>query len=308
MDRDYKFKYMKLNRKGVMHWKFAYKYDGKRSKELAFYWGNINKIRNNVREDNPNYRSSLWDGNRVYGYNRGDPNRHPGTLSITRKKDLKGRRKTYSKRYKGTWAGQIMGFHKYDGERIDDLFNKHAKYPRLRKKPEKVGGVDCYVIDAFVKGKGRYTLWIDPIHNFHLAKIETQRGENDYVADDRLIKGDSASETFEVLRFERVGDTWFPKECRCKCFRNSKKTGNHHNFETIIKFTKVLFNPDHEALQSFVLNDIPNGVTVQFSDLPGGAKFTLQDGQLIPNFSTTLERQIGAQAVEKILKTYPRRL
>ena len=169
-----------------------------------------------------------------------------------------------------------------------------------------MGGVDCYVIDAAVKRKGKFTLWIDPIHDFHLAKIETQRRENDYLGPKQLRKGDYLNDTFEVLRFERVGNIWFPKECKYIC--HDYKYGTRSNSEYSIKFTKVLFHPDHEALQSFVLNDIPNGVRVAFTDLPGGAAFIWQDGQLIPNFDSTLERQIGKQAIEKILKTYPRRL
>ena len=61
-----------------------------------------------------------------------------------------------------------------------------------------------------MEGKGRYTLWIDPVHDYHIAKSHVQRKEGDCFNKRILKKNESGNEIFEVLRFQQIGDSWFP--------------------------------------------------------------------------------------------------
>jgi len=277
---DTKFNYPKLNWSGENHVQFEDKYDGNRCKTQVSKWGNINSTTQDVKRNNASYYSKLWDGDSIYTYSRGNPS-DTGMVIISRKNDPKGFKKKNTNAVRDSYSGQAMGYHRFDGERIDDLIKNHSKHLRLREKPGKAGGVDCYIIDAVVEGKGKYTLWIDPVHDFHIAKIKVQRSENDHVFANRLKKGDYSNESFEVLRFERVGSNWFPKECKWK----SKKF-THKKLaieEKSIKFTNVVFNPDHKALKSFLPTDIPDGTEVKLRALPPSIKFIWQDGKWIPD-------------------------
>ena len=43
----------------------------------------------------------------------------------------------------------------------------------------------------------------------------------------------------------------------------------------------MIFNPDHDALGSFLPDDIPSGTSTKFSALPPSMKFTWQFGMAI---------------------------
>jgi hypothetical protein len=267
---------------GVRHIKFNDKYDGDRSKTEAFTWGHLGNLFPDVKENNAHYTSQLWDGDSYYTYSRGSRGKNPsdlGMVIISRKNDSEGFQKGFTNIVKNGFSGQIMGYNRYDnGERIDKMFDR-AEHLKLREERENLRDVDCYVIDAVVKGKGEYTVWIDPIHDFHIAKIQVHRKENDYIIQNRLKKGDYSNEVFEILCFERVGDSWFPKECKWK--NRAFQYGKTQRSEYDIKFTKVVFNPDHEAMKSFLPTDIPNGTEVKLRAFPPSRKFIWQDGEVV---------------------------
>jgi len=293
---DTKFNYPDLNWSGENHVKFEDKYDGNRCKTQVSKWGNINLTAPDVKRNNANYYSKLWDGDSVYTYSRGNPS-NTGMVIISRKNDPKGFKKKDTNAVRHSYSGQAMGYHRYDGERIDDLIKNHSEHLRLREKHENVGGVDCYIIDAVVEGKGKYTLWIDPVHAFHIAKIKVQRSENDHVFANRLKKGDYSNESFEVLRFKRVGSNWFPKECKWKSkkFTHKKLAIEEKN----IKFTNVAFNPDHKALKSFLPTDIPDGTEVKLRALPPSIKFIWQDGEPVAVTSLAKTLNISFAGLEQ---------
>src|SRR5687767_3699799 len=53
-----------------------------------------------------------------------------------------------------------------------------AAAQKVRDRRERVGGVMCYVVEAKAPS-GRYTLWIDPEHGYHIAAAECRRSGDD---------------------------------------------------------------------------------------------------------------------------------
>ena len=57
---------------------------------------------------------------------------------------------------------------------------------------------------------GKYTFWIDPAHGYNIAKGTTVQREGDIIAGHKL-QGERKS-SYEVVRFEKIGDVWLPME------------------------------------------------------------------------------------------------
>ena len=43
---------------------------------------------------------------------------------------------------------------------------------------EKVGEYQCYVVEAVVKNRGKYIIWLDPEHGYNIAQAMVRKGEN----------------------------------------------------------------------------------------------------------------------------------
>jgi len=266
------------NRSGEKYTKAEHRFDGTRSSELVFWWGNVDIYSTNVSKDQAHYSSGLWDGENRYWYTRTSPS-DPGLVTISRKKDPGGVPKEWTDIIKGkNIVGEMMGYHWGDnGKRVDELLLNNAEHLELRQ--EKLRGVDCYVIDAIVKGKGKYKIWIDPIHDYHIAKIHVWRKEGDYVHTRMAKKNQSTNEMFEILRFQKIGASWFPLEYKMK--RTIIDNGRLSKENKITNITNIVLNPDHDALKSFIPDDIPNEATVKFTALPPSKEFIWQDGKVV---------------------------
>ena len=265
----YDDKQKSLNFSGTMYFKDCIKYDGNKLKTTEYVWGNISPIEPDVPESEADYSSHLCDGEKRYSHGRVGSDL--GYVMISKQEN-----KDYD--IKLASCEQAMGYMHYDFKRIDELIRENPSQVKLRDKPENIRGVDCFVIDAILKGYGEYHLWIDPEHDYHIVKMQIKRVENDRILDNKLKKGEFCKETFEVFTFERYGDIWFPK--KCKLTYDKFQFGNPSKDERSITFTKAVFNPDHEALGSFKLDDIPNGANVL---IPGvdGISYTWKNGKII---------------------------
>lgn len=124
--------------------------------------------------------------------------------------------------------------------RIDLVF-RLARKISVRDEMETVRGSKCYVVDAIVpKGKNRfkYKIWLDPKHDYHVAKavVWMQRGK--YLSCDNV-------------RFKRIDGVWVPVEKDIE--RKREKPLDGKNMEKLhVKCTRVVLKPDHGALRSFV--------------------------------------------------------
>jgi Leucine-rich repeat (LRR) protein len=277
---DTTFAYTGFNGVGINHLNSETRYDGNRVKNIGYTWGDINARDRNVKEEDAHYSMNMWDGETAYSYTKSKPhNKGKGTLKITGK-DSPGRYvKIASDAFKKTHFARVMGYHIGDTVRIGELFLRPSTELRLRGERGNVNGVDCYVVEADVPEYGKYTVWIDPVHDYHIARIRCRRGPGDRlgtkILKDKAIRRDS----FEVLEFEKKGGAWFPKTCKLK--RYYTFPGHKSISEKDLTFSMITLNPDHDALGSFLLDDVANGSDVLVRPLPPSMKFVWQDGKVV---------------------------
>ena len=233
--------------------------DGDRVCHRATSWDNVTETK-----ENPGYGSFLWDGQSLITYHT-YPN--IGTAHVFISKDKSGKESIVSNEYKGA---PLLGYCPGDYKRID-LILVGADDISLREKTEPIGESKCYVIDAQTKC-GKYGVWIDPDHGYNIGKIEVQRKKGDLVGDQATAKTDM-SFSLNNVRFEQIDKIWVPMEAEMKQTDDSQgKTVECHH-----KRTEVILNPDHEALKSFVADDIPDGTNVDFSH--DKSKYIWQNGK-----------------------------
>ena len=278
------FNYPQHNWTGTRYDKFECRSDGNRCRTRTSMWGNIDMIRSkNVSKEHPDYSSYLWDAEHVYYYNRDSQS---GYVTLCREKDPGGIPDAY-KNYAvsdSIYPGQIMGYTRGDkGKRIGEMLELAES---LKLRQERLRGADCYVIEGVVKQHGEYTVWIDPTHDYHIAKIRIQRKENDYFNDRRAGKGDSIDSVFEVLNFERFGDVLLPKKCKLE--RTICNAGDCGTESKIVNITNIVLNPDHDALKSFVPDDIPNETPVGILAFPS-VEFIWKDGKVVDENGREIE-------------------
>jgi hypothetical protein len=133
-----------------------------------------------------------------------------------------------------------------------DTLRKSSKIS-IRDKKEKIRGVGCYVIDAEFQ-KNKCTLWIDPEHGYNIAQ-----------AQGKLIqlrgKPYNVAIALQDVHFRKIDDVWIIEKGvlrRLQKFRN----GDFTNEKRYCELTEMILNPDHNALGSFVPDDIKNGAKV----------------------------------------------
>ncbi len=262
---------------GTGYRKHEWRFDGQHCKNITYLWGDISIRDRDVKEEDADYHSDLWDGQTGYIFDR--HNKASGNVIISKKSDPGDHEKVCSESFKHTHFGEIMGYHWGDDVPINELFLQTFATLQLREKRNNVRGVDCYVLEATVPGRGEYTVWIDPVHDFHIARIRVQRKSGDRIYDDVLRENATAKGLFEVVEFEKVGEVWLPKTSKMK--RVSHSNDIHTNEECEISFTQIILDPDHEKLGSFLPDDIPNGTQVWFRALPPSETFIFQDGKVI---------------------------
>jgi len=260
--------------------KFECRVDKNRGSLRWYMWGYVSNLYPNVSKDRPQYYSKLWDGQNYYSYGCVPPG--PGNVSTIRKKDI-------SKKWEGLervvgWpVALMMGYKPGDNKRIHERLGR-AQHIRLRKKKEKIGTANCYVIDAVVRGHGKYKLWIDPVHDYHIAKIHVRKEEGDYKSaygGKKLPKNSYIDKTYEVLSWQQIGGSWFPSRYKQKG-RNFGERGLGKT-NRIVSITNIILNPDHDALKSFVPDDIPNGAYVTIIDFPIEPHNIWRNGEFVTN-------------------------
>lgn len=162
-------------------------------------------------------------------------------------------------------------------ERFDQVF-ENCKSFSLRQ--ESIRGQDCYVIDAEVEGRGQYTLWIDPSRDYNIARYHIQKSEGDRYNGRPLAKGKGLRVDLlvDVMAYQKVGDAWFPKQVKTRTDLFGDEGGTEvENWEV----TDLVLNPDHEALNSFSTDEIPNGTVVKLLDISADLTFRWENGQIV---------------------------
>lgn len=263
---------------GTQYIRTEERFDGTRGRSSDEIWGNLNSKYNNIPEDQPAYTSLLWDGEIQYAYGRSSRSvdSRPGTLVISRQSDPKGITKDQKMTVQRSMIpGMMLGYLDSDNcDRLDKVF-EYCENIHLRQ--EIVKGQNCYVIEAAVKERGQYTLWIDPAHNYNIIKYHILRTEGDHVNANILPKNTSREVTVIVTDFHKIGNYWFPR----RVLHNVRVTGEFAGVEkSKCEVTSLVLNPDHEAMRSFTPYDIVDGDVVMFTSLPPSKKFRWENGKV----------------------------
>lgn len=275
--------------------------DGKRCKLIRNRWGYASKRFPDLPKEKASYNSVLWDGTTWYQFTKSVSGKH-GKAFIAKQED--------PARLGGVlrhdWA---MGSYDANPEQLSKTLSA-AKTLSVRNGMEKVRGSDCYVIEAITK-RGEYTVWIDPGHGYNIARLTQKLGKGD-LWNTLLLKNEAYTIDIhtEVTQFKQIDGVWFPWEATTvtdhKTLEWSLQT------ELAYKRTELLLNPDHDALGSFLPDDISNGTSVQFLGLPH-LWYTWQDGELIPDIdkqvldeldkvTAKIMRKVGAGDINEAVK------
>jgi len=276
----YNFPNMKVHANNVERYSTEeFRRDGSRAKIIKKSWGWMNSSRTRD-ENNKAYNSWLFDGSKFYAYGNGTVNDqfvegYPG------KGSLKGE---HEKKHSAQVAWKIVRTEPFLGyfwaeKRVDERI-LHDKDAYVHNKMQKVGEFQCHVVTAKPEKGVQFKVWIAPEHGYNIAKFECRFGEGyDPIGPGRPYgKGSSTYMAGTIRSFKKIDATWVPMEMDYR--ENIKYPGGHIQKRRInYKRTEFLINPDHEALGSFLPDDIPNGALI----FAHGTRYTWQDGKLIPN-------------------------
>ncbi len=209
----------------------------------------------------------LWDGRRMFTYTHAS---HPEDDYLIIDKISVSQANLEAQGYD---HGPSRGYLSQDKERVDVILRQASKMA-VRPRTERIGDSDCWVIDAATP-RGKYTLWIDPQHGYHLAKAEVEKKQGD--RDTRLPKNTSMRSSVVNARFLRVEELWVPVESQGNF--EVRTPGNWFLAKTQHHINEIMLNPDHQ--NSFALMAIRNGTKVVIAGAPRTPAGHWRDGQII---------------------------
>ncbi len=242
-------------------------------------WGNVGVGGAFIQKGQAYYKCRLWDGKDFYQYDRA---RGAGRLYLTREANSSGRDKRGKAAGMNTMLGAFAdrvcaGVYSRDKDRIDIILGQ-ADTVSVQDKMDTVGGSKCYVINADTKF-GKYTIWIDPQHGYNVAKAIVSKQAGDWMTGHGIAKNKQAlSFILENVRFEKIDDVWVSMEADTET-KDTLASGKFSAGKGHFKRTEFIPNPDHDALGSFLPDDIQNGAKVRIVDVDG--RYTWQDGQVV---------------------------
>jgi len=242
-----------------------HRYDGERHKFIERRRGDVKLSRTESREDEY-YNYHLWDGKAYIEFFDKDPRGHfrPYLFLIEGKCAIPAKRYFISK----CPCGHMLGYFQERNERIDATLRESANL-RVREETESVGGVECQVIEGDTHN-GKYTIWLDPEHGYNMAKVRVERRPGDAPTTGEgksspFVPGSRQLITVDNTRFEKIGDAWVLMEA-IKESRATWPDGDFSASKYHTERTAVVIDPDHEALRSFLPDEIPGDAGVK---IPG---------------------------------------
>jgi hypothetical protein len=240
-----------------------FRFDGDRVCHRAAFWDNLV-----ITKDKPLYKSFVWDGKSFITYRQG--HKLKDNRVFVQNDDI-SKNEMIATEYKGA---ALMGICGGDYERIDSILGQAYKIS-TRDKREQVGGSQCYVIDATTT-RGQYTVWLDPKHGYNIAKVEVQRRKRNLVYNQARVKT-GMSFSMKNVSFKQIDGVWVPMEADMQQSEdNQGKTTKWHH-----KRTEMILKPDHDALGSFVADDIMDGTRTIFPGRFDTIEYIWQKGKAV---------------------------
>jgi hypothetical protein len=266
-------------------YEYELRFDGNRASVRRNMWGKPNATLN-LTKDEALYRSRLWDGETYFRYHRAaNSKRAPlGEVTITRIEEENNKRKTFKNCDREFPGKSSRGYFPADADHIDTILRK-ANTISVRDETENIGDSNCYVIEAKTK-HGRYKVWIDPSHGYHIVKATAKRGAGNVVAprNYKLTGPETRFFLLENVRFTKVDDVWVPVEADLAYGSTYYGDNRFDNTKIHHKVTDIILNPDHDALGSFIPDDIPDGARVYLNNFnlkSRKGKYSWQDGKVV---------------------------
>jgi hypothetical protein len=183
-------------------------------------------------------------------------------------------------------------------ERLDEVLQQ-GDYISVRDETETIRGSECFVIDAHTR-YGQFSLWLDPDHGFHAAKIrKSAKGGESFAKPDRIIpRGSIYTSYLDVLEFKKVDDIWVPVDANAGYHRTIGDPAYYVAEDVRYKRTQITLNPDHDKLGSFAnpifeepSNDpeLVNGTMFEIETERQHVEYTWQDGELFDDNGRALD-------------------
>ncbi len=262
--------------------------------EKSYRWGYVDARNHSAPEDNAIYVMDIIGDKFVYRYNRRLGTDYKGHLEYF-KEGMQGwnipDRKSWGYFDRNDTNNLFLGYIQTKA-RLDRTLKK-ARRISVREKPEMVKGSLCYVVEADTQ-YGRFTVWLDSEHGYHPARIKATVRAGDDIGDPgspHIItkkEGVTRRYTLDNVRFEKVNDVWIPMEADRKHHIVLGSPEKFSSIECHFKRTKIVLNPDHDALGSFadpVKNpkldpELRNESVVYSGD---GIKRMWLDGKIVPS-------------------------
>ena len=252
--------------KHVWHENRDCRWDGCRLSIRLSFWGSHMSIAP-IPQENTHWSYNLFDLDREAHYLAPPKKGQPGLLVYGAYAPTRMDLRSMAMQRIG---GVSMGY--FADKFLDELLRGDPNVG-LRAQMDTVNGSQCYVLE--VAGKSKYddwTIWIDPSHGYNIAQCEHA--------------SHFGRATVWNTAFERIHEAWVPVERRSKSISTNLAarvdivTLNHE------KITEFLVNPDHEALKSFVLNDVPEGTPARLTDRDGNplpGDYVWRSGKPVPH-------------------------
>jgi hypothetical protein len=266
--------------KGTSYQRQEFRTDGRRFHWRAYQWGHINRQDRSVPEARPYYNCLNYARGKLYSHNaRVDPKLPGGVVKVNERPNFQ-------------LPHFLRGYDIQSDDRLDSILCS-AKTLSVRPTTVTIGGFACYVIDARTDC-GAISVWLDPAHGWHTARIEAKARQGDIYWGKPLSPGQVVSSCMENVRFEQVDALWVPMEADLG-MENHYGRGSFSSANRHYKRAEVAVNPDHDALGSFdsplenPRNDpeLKDGTSVRMD----GSRYVWQNGKLVPDGSRSRSTQ-----------------
>lgn len=268
-------------------------FDKDRASSRSCSWGKISQD-DYFTKDKPHYKSEIWDGENHYEY--AEAHGEPSHMNIEGG-ESKYMREGIIKQSYSTFSGY---FYPRAG-RVDKLLRK-ASNLSIRRTTEKVGRSPCYVIEG-VYEKDKYTIWLDPKHDYNIAKAVVERPRSNVQG----LQGFRVE--LKNVRFKNIDGRWVPVSATLEN-RFDYNNGHYANDSCHYKVIEMVFNPDHDALGSFVPDDIKDGTWIPFfvdSQSPHYPQyFWSKDPKVVADRKRRLLRYKPDGSMFPVIKTLPK--
>lgn len=269
----------------VSHYVCDFFCDGDRVFHRERRWGGVEGTNRFAPDDNAHYRSTLWDGKVFSNYAarvknmKGvlvlDENPKDDALSALRCKKM---------------ASPLFGYYYNAYQRVDTIL-RGAREISLREAMEPVNGVDCYVIEAETE-YGHYTIWVDPEHGYNFAKVRIHiSSAKGHRFRGKAFESREAEYKLDVLRFGILKGAWIPMEGTWDYSSLGVPGARKITSKTCVVVREFVLEPDHEALGSFIREDVVDGTTGVIMPHPQIERIW-QDGSFVPKVDEHIVRLI----------------